>query len=69
MTCPECVKEAKRSVVYVGASSVTCMMYEHYFDEDGKEHVHNPNTTSTHYSCSQGHSWVEGTRGKCWCGL
>ena len=67
MICPECIKAGLKSMVYVGGSSSTLMMYDHYFDEDGKEHFHNPNTTTTSYSCSQGHKWVEGTLSKCWC--
>lgn len=68
MKCSECVKEGKKSIVNVGGTTVTAMATQHYFDEDGKEHVHNPNTYSTTYFCSNGHTWGEGERKICWCG-
>ena len=68
MICPECAKEGKTSCVYPGGSTSTLLMYSHFFDEQGREHFHDPNWTTTHYSCSNGHRWTEEDRPKCWCG-
>lgn len=69
MKCPECVKEGKTSIVLDPGYGVTTAMCVHaYWDEDGKRHVHNPNTRTVHYSCSNGHDWVDSRRGSCWCG-
>jgi hypothetical protein len=68
MKCPECEKLGFKSCVYPNGCSVTAMCSNNYYDENGKYHVHNMNTRTTHYTCSNGHSWVEDTTGSCWCG-
>ena len=68
MKCPECVKEGKKSTVAVGMSMTTCMYFEPFYDEEGKYHNHDGNRTSTEMRCSNGHSWVHGSTGSCWCG-
>lgn len=67
MICPECEKLGLKSMVFVGSSTITCLMYQHFYDEEGREHFHDPNMTTTHYSCSNGHSWIDQSRNKCWC--
>lgn len=67
MICEQCKKEGRKSRVFPGASECTLMMYMRFYDEDGREHLHDPNVTTTYYSCSNGHSWREDTRHKCWC--
>jgi len=39
-----------------------------FYDEEGKYHDHDPNSSSTSYSCSNGHTWAESSRSSCWCG-
>jgi len=68
MICPECRTEGKRSKVYPGASRRTQLFCPPFYDEDGKYHNHDRNTTRTQYSCSEGHHWEETERGECWCG-
>lgn len=69
MKCSECVKENKKSCVYVGVGSVTAMYFAPYYDEKGEFHHHDGNTHSTSYSCSNGHHWTESRRGSpCHCG-
>jgi hypothetical protein len=34
MKCPKCVEEGEKSQVYPGLTSVTCMGYQPYYDED-----------------------------------
>lgn len=55
--CPQCVKEGLKSIVYVGASSRTLMCIQEWYDEYGNYHYYDPNTTTTNYTCSNGHSW------------
>jgi hypothetical protein len=68
MICQECKTEGKKSRVYEGPSSTTCMYSPPFYDEDGKHHDHDPNTSTTSFSCSNGHKWSESSRGSCWCG-
>lgn len=65
MKCPECVKAGTPSRVLVGGSSSTCMYCAPHYDEEGVYHFHDANTITSHYSCSNGHSWTTGHRGKC----
>ena len=65
MKCPECVKSGLRSRVYIGLSSTTLLNWTPFYDEDGQlRNVRNPNTTTTDYTCSQGHSWSEQAGGE-----
>lgn len=59
MICPECRIEGLRSTVNSGMSMTTGMGYTSFWDEDGVHHVHDPNTTTTSYLCSNGHEWGE----------
>jgi len=68
MICPECKAQGLESRVYVGISSTTLMYCQPFYDEKGEYHHHDFNTTTTPYSCSNGHEWSERYKGKCWCG-
>lgn len=57
MKCPECVEQGKKSRVYPGVGATTLMGWSSYYDEDGQFHKHDPNTTTTGYRCSEGHTW------------
>jgi len=59
MKCPQCQQEGKKSIITIGFSTTTLMSTHAYYDEDGKYHFHNPNITTTEYSCSNGHEWTE----------
>ena len=61
MKCPQCVTEGKRSVVYPGMRWTTLMASAPYYDEAGNYVANDPNTTTTHYSCSEGHEWMTST--------
>ncbi len=69
MVCDECKKAGQKSFVYPGASSGSLLYCKPFYDQDGKLHDHDSNTSSTSYSCSNGHHWTvaSGPR-KCWCG-
>jgi hypothetical protein len=65
MICPVCKKEGTTSRVVRGHSSSTLVHYEGYYDEQGKYHSDDPNTTTTDYKCSNGHRFeVAVQRGK-----
>jgi len=68
MICLECKKKGLKSQVYPGVSSTTLLYCQPFYDEKGRYHDHDANTTTTEYSCSNGHKWVEKTTGSCWCG-
>jgi hypothetical protein len=68
MICPKCKEEGKRSTVQPGFSSTTAMGYAPYYDEEGRFHRHDPNVTTTEYTCSNGHTWKDKTKPSCHCG-
>lgn len=68
MICPECKSNGEKSNVYPGGSQRTLMYFPPYYDENGKYHNHDSNTTTTSYRCSNGHNWSDKRRGSCWCG-
>ena len=58
MICNQCRDEGKRSKVYPGVSTRTLMWAQPYYDEVGRYHHNDPNTTTTEYTCSNRHRWV-----------
>lgn len=68
MICPECQKQGLRSRVTPGPIVTTLMYCPPFYDEDGKYHSHDANSSSTSYSCSNGHCWTEVSQPTCWCG-
>ena len=68
MICPECQKLGLKSKAYPGWTTCTAMYCQPFYDEEGELHHHDMNTTSTQYSCSNGHNWAENIKGTCWCG-
>lgn len=67
LKCPECVKNGRRSRVTIGTGITTLAYSPPFYDEDGRYHAHDPNTTTVYYSCSNGHIWIDSRRSKCWC--
>lgn len=65
MKCPECVAAGLRSTITVGGSFSTAMGWAPHFDEDGVYHVHDYNTRTTQFSCSQGHRWAKESDPSC----
>ena len=68
MICPECKKQGLKSKVYPGTGWTTLMYCPPFYDEEGRLHNHDRNTTTTNPSCSNGHHWVDESIGSCWCG-
>ena len=45
------------------------MWCQPFYDKDGKYHDHDMNSSSTDYSCSNGHKWSSSSGPReCWCG-
>lgn len=55
MICPECKGKNLKSIVMINNTTMTCMGWLPYYNEDGKYHSHNPNKISTSYICSNKH--------------
>lgn len=68
MKCPICEEEDLKSMVHILYHGKTCMGHVQYFDENGAYHNHDPNLTTTKYSCTNGHSFNHTHKNKCWCG-
>lgn len=68
MICQECQKSGTTSRVYESYTVTTSLMGEQFYDEEGRQHFHDPNIDTHEYACSKGHKWHhQRTRG-CWCG-
>jgi hypothetical protein len=59
MKCPECMAEGKTSTVTEGMTSTTLMYFPTRWDEHGNLMPTGRNTSTTDYSCSNGHHWKE----------
>jgi len=68
MICPVCKKKGLSCIVSVHGGSQTLIYSEPYYDEEENWHYHDPNTTTSNYSCSNGHRWSVTVGGSCWCG-
>lgn len=70
MLCPTCQSTGKRSTVRMHGNRPPGDQKpkDHFFDEDGAEHSHNPNIIRTNYRCSLGHHFFELSSWECWCG-
>lgn len=68
MICTKCRESGLRSTVHNVGTSQTQMPKEHFFDEDGEEHHHNPNIVRTLFRCSNGHRFEERSSWQCQCG-
>ena len=66
--CPGCQQLGQRSRVTATSSTTTLLGVHAFWDEDGCRHRHDPNRTTTTFTCSQGHDWAETERPRCWCG-
>ena len=68
MICEQCREEGKLSIVRVDSTKQSRMPTNHFFDEQGQEHSHNPNPVHTRFRCSNGHCFEEISSWQCWCG-
>lgn len=66
--CQQCQSDGKKSSVRSHGCTRTLLHCEPFYDEDGRYHHHDSNTTKEAFSCSNGHNWVETYSGSCWCG-
>lgn len=58
MKCRECVKEGQRSTLYsMGASKTLLGWKGPHWDEEGKQHSHDPNRVTEGFKCSRGHQY------------
>jgi hypothetical protein len=68
MICATCKAEGKTSRVFDRGGTTTLLNCRPFYDEQGRHHTHDSNTTTTGYRCSNGHEWTEKSTGSCWCG-
>ena len=65
MKCPVCLEKDLQSKVFPQGMACTLLYCAPYYDEDGKYHNHDSNTSTYSYSCSHGHRWTVSSTGKC----
>ena len=63
--CPVCEKQNKKSKVYYHGESATYLCNLPFFDEDGVEHYHDNNITTTTYKCSNLHMFDVESKSLC----
>lgn len=68
MICKQCQERGLKSRVYAGATGTTTMYCTSFYDEEGNYHRHDTNTSTTSYTCSNGHAWTETETPTCQCG-
>jgi hypothetical protein len=67
--CKECKAAGKRSKVFEEGCTTTLVHCPPFYDEEGKRHVHDVNTSTVGYQCSNGHHWSGNVpKVPCWCG-
>jgi hypothetical protein len=69
MICKICKKMGLRSIIKELAQCVTTLAHcEPWYDEDGRYHIHDCNTISITYQCSNGHEFITKSKPhQCWC--
>lgn len=65
MRCPVCVSENQKSVVRITGTKSPEVPKDHFYDEQGQEHSHNPNIIRTTFRCSNGHRFEEASSWEC----
>lgn len=65
MICPTCSAAGQRSTVRVIRSTNPGQPKDHFWDEEGVEHFHNPNIIVTELECSSGHRFAERSSWQC----
>ena len=68
MICEMCREAGKTSTVRVLNTKEPQIPKDHFWDEDGNEHHHNPNIVTTNFRCSNGHRFEEISSWECHCG-
>lgn len=73
MICPQCHRTCngiehdacQRSTVRIVRTTDPKLPRDHYWDEDGNEHSHNPSVIVTEFECSNGHRFAEQSSWQC----
>jgi hypothetical protein len=63
--CSKCSTAGLRSTIRNLGCKQTQMPKDHFFDEEGEEHSHNPNIVTTLFRCSNGHRFDERSSWQC----
>lgn len=58
MKCPECEANGQKSQVYERSRTMTLVAITPSYDEEGRAHIHEANTTTTDFECSNGHRFT-----------
>lgn len=68
MICPICKEQGLKSIVYDTGGTSTAMSYHSFYDEEGKHHLHDPNTIMRYFICNKKHKFVKRSSGGCFHG-
>jgi hypothetical protein len=65
LRCPICIAAGLRSVVRDIRFTNPKLKRDHFWDEEGVEHFHDPSVIVTEYECSNGHHFAERSSWQC----
>ena len=69
MICPKCKELGLKSTIQMSQGGIsTLMAADYHYDEEGKQHCHDPNSHTSVCYCSNGHTITRVTYRECWCG-
>ena len=66
--CSVCVLTGQSSTVTPGGCYSTLAYYTPFYDENGRWHSHDANSTWCSFTCRLGHAGTYDIRSPCWCG-
>jgi len=55
MKCVECVRLGLKSTLHGTGGYSTLLNHDRFYDEEGALHIHDPNSTRSEMTCSNGH--------------
>ena len=65
MKCPECERQGMVSKLYLQYGPTTDMATHEFYDEEGKYHFHDPNSSTTIFKCTNRHVGAISQSRKC----
>lgn len=68
MICPECKKLSETSKFFPSEVLTTDIYYSSWYDEEGRQHIHDDNVKSFFWVCSNKHKGTGELDNRCWCG-
>lgn len=69
MICDTCKSSGLKSIVKKAGRIDPTINPHSFYDEEGRQHIHNKEKMVTQYVCSNGHMFSVTVNPGCWCGF